>query len=67
MADLEGKIGAAAPKNFRFAKFDKDALVWLSGSTNRLRVSQLTGVRLLFAKHRRTAKSQGTIPSGVRK
>ena len=48
---LEGKaIGVAAFKNFRFAKYDKDALVWCTGRTNRLRVSELASVRLLFVK-----------------
>ena len=54
-----GAIGTAAPKNFRFAKCDKYALVWFTGSTNRLRESKLTGERLLFLKLWRTAKRQG--------
>ena len=40
-------------------KCDKDTLVWLIGSANRLRVSQLTGVRLLCVKLFRIAKRQG--------
>ena len=37
-----GAIGAAAPKKFRFAKCEKEALVLFTGSSNRLHVSQLT-------------------------
>ena len=62
VADLGGgvrAIGAAAPKNLRFAKCDKDALVWFTGSNNRLHVSQLTGVRSLFLKRWRITKRQG--------
>ena len=49
----------AASKSFRFAKCDKNALVWFTGSNNRLRVSQLTGVRLLFLKLWCTVQRQG--------
>ena len=40
-----GAIGAAAPKKFKFAKCDKDAVVSFTGHNNRLHVSQLTGVK----------------------
>ena len=59
VADWGGGIGTAVPNNFRFAKCDRDALVWFKGSNNRLRVSQLTGVRFFFLKLCRTAKKQG--------
>ena len=46
------------PKNFRLAKCAKDTQVWFTGSTNRLRVSQLTNVRFPFVKLWRTVKRQ---------
>ena len=61
MAELGGgrAIGAAANKTFRFAKCNKDALEWLTGSDNRPPVSQLTGLKLLFLTLWCTEKRQG--------
>ena len=55
----ERAVVAAAPKNVRFAKFDKDALVCFTGRNSRLNVRQLAGVSFLFLKLWRTAKRQG--------
>ena len=57
---LEGGNRSSCPQSVRFAKYEKEALVWFTGSTNRLRVSQLTGVRLLFVKLWHTAEA-GTL------